>query len=235
MKVMLDPEEGPVLPQTEEDAYIRQGILDSLKTYQEAQSRRRTFREGAAPAPSALPQAGQPGPVRPAERSHFYPHVLQKRVVPSAGSAQAACNATKVSVTIFLSLRDYRRQQPTASTSSGVPGQVLSEHRAVASTSIRPSAPPLYPPVQHPSAPPLTELVRPDKRRESILMYPDCRAIPVLWPKSFMLFARIRRPLAPSQNWRTVVSVWMHWWRSSSKAAAIKCVVNVPRPSAALR
>lgn len=48
VKVMLDPGEGPVLP--EKDPDMRQALLASLQSYQAERDSRPTFREGQAPA-----------------------------------------------------------------------------------------------------------------------------------------------------------------------------------------
>lgn len=42
---MLDPEEGPIIP--DEDPQLRQALLDSIQSHQEAQDRRPTFNANA--------------------------------------------------------------------------------------------------------------------------------------------------------------------------------------------
>ena len=48
VKVMLDPQEGPVLEDS--DPQLRKGLLDSIQTYQEEEQRRPAFRSGQTPA-----------------------------------------------------------------------------------------------------------------------------------------------------------------------------------------
>ena len=48
VKVMLDPQEGPVLE--DNDPQLRKGLLDSIQTYQEEEQRRPAFRSGQTPA-----------------------------------------------------------------------------------------------------------------------------------------------------------------------------------------
>lgn len=60
MKVLLDPEEGPVLP--EEDPDMRKALLASLQSYQTERDARPTFRRGSVPSRYARPSAQYPQP-----------------------------------------------------------------------------------------------------------------------------------------------------------------------------
>lgn len=55
MKVLLDPEDGPVLP--EEDPDTRKALLASLQSYQSERDARPTFRPGSVPARYNRPSA----------------------------------------------------------------------------------------------------------------------------------------------------------------------------------
>jgi len=48
VKVLLDPEDGPVL--LEEDPDLRKGLLESLQTHQAERDRQPTFTPGSVPA-----------------------------------------------------------------------------------------------------------------------------------------------------------------------------------------
>lgn len=121
VKVLLDPENGPVLP--EEDPDLREGLLESLQAYQASQDRQPTFTPGAVPSRYAT--SSQP----------------PRHSQPSGSGVQ----------------QPVTQPQPPLTSGGGAAddahsGAVLSTDGASGVAS-PPTAPPLYPTVQHPSSP----------------------------------------------------------------------------------